>query len=115
MSRVSVQVFELDGTAAEGMNVLFEFLSEDGWEDLEKGVTDSAGQIKELLCTDSPLTSGIYRVSFDTRSFHQSMNRSVPYPYIPIVFEVRDSQDTFDYEISLKLNATGYSTNIAIL
>jgi 5-hydroxyisourate hydrolase len=110
MSKVRVQVFDFDGTAAQGMNVLLEFLTEDGWEDLDKGVTDSAGQIEELLLTDSPLRSGIYRVCFDTRSFLQATNKSAPYPYIPIVFEVSGSQDS--YGISLKLAPTGYSNDI---
>jgi 5-hydroxyisourate hydrolase len=111
MRKITTHVLDLvSGKAADGLNVLLEFLSPDGWQDLAQGVTDSDGQIKELLITDSALAAGIYRVSFDTKSYMQSMGKCRPYPYVSVVFEVNDTQDA--YEISLMLSAYGYSSNI---
>jgi 5-hydroxyisourate hydrolase len=111
MSEITIHVIDLaSGKAAKGLNVLLEFLAPDGWQDLAHGLTDSDGRIKELLITDSALAAGIYRVSFDTKSYMQSIGKHRPYPYVPVVLEVNDTQDA--YEISLMLSAYGYSSNI---
>jgi 5-hydroxyisourate hydrolase-like protein (transthyretin family) len=58
-----------NGKAGAGINVLLEFLA--------KGVTDFAGQINALLSTDSSLATGFYRVSFDTKSYMESIGKHV--------------------------------------
>jgi 5-hydroxyisourate hydrolase len=114
MSKIVAHVLDLaNSTPAAGMSVLLEFLGQDGWQDLGNGVTDSAGQINDLLITAVPLGLGIYRVSFDTKSYMQSIGKSRLYPYVPVVFEVNGIQDD-TYEISLMLSAAGYTSNIEL-
>ncbi len=109
-SKITTHVLDLDyAGAAVGMSVLLEFLSADGWQEIAKGSTDAAGRIPDLVADDA-LTTGVYRLSYSTKTYIDSVDGETSYPYIPIVFEINEAQAI--YEISLMLSKMGYSTHI---
>jgi len=106
MNRVTIDVLDLaNGKSELETNVLLEFLTSEGWQDVAHNKIDFSGSAKELV-SETQLPTGIYRLSIHTKA----LEMCVPYPYIPIVFEV--SADRQDYQISLMISATGYTVNI---
>ena len=52
--------------------------------------------------------AGIYRVHFATAIYYETQEMKGLYPYVDIVFEIRDSEQ--HYHIPLLLTANGYTT-----
>ena len=109
-SKITTHVLDLDyaGSAA-GMAVLLEFLAADGWQEIAQGATNTSGRIEDLVEDDS-LTPGIYRLSYSTKTYMDTVKGETSYPYVPIVFEIKEIHAI--YEVSLMLSAMGYSTHI---
>ncbi len=80
----------------------------EAWTALSESATDADGRCKYLLPEGSKLQAGIYRVHFATSAYFSSQGKIGLYPYVEIVFEVRDS--TQHYHIPLLLTANGYTT-----
>ncbi|KAI9227620.1 MAG: hypothetical protein DHS80DRAFT_16880 [Piptocephalis tieghemiana] len=80
------------------------------FELLASGLTDADGRCSTLLdpSTYSPLTPGIYRVRFDTRTYLEQTKQPVFYPVIEIVFRIQNGDE--HYHIPLLLSPYGYST-----
>jgi hydroxyisourate hydrolase len=111
-SRITTHVLDLDyAGSAVGMSVLLEFLAADGWQEIAQGVTNSSGRIEDLV-EEELLTPGIYRLSYSTRTYMDSVQGETSYPYVPIVFEIKETRAVF--EVSLMLSAMGYSTHIEV-
>ena len=110
--KITTHVLDLDyAGSAEGMAVLLEFLGTDGWQEIAQGTTNASGRIEDLVVGDS-LTTGIYRLSYSTKTYMDSVDGLTSYPYVPIVFEIKEEKAI--YEVSLMLSAMGYSTHIEI-
>lgn len=111
-SRISTHVLDLDyAGSAVGMSVLLEFLGSEGWQELAQGSTDTSGRIEELVIEDL-LTAGIYRLSYSTKTYMDTVDGETSYPYVPIVFEIKEPRAV--YEVSLMLSRMGYSTHIEL-
>lgn len=111
-SKITTHVLDLDyAGSAVGMSVLLEFLGSEGWQETAQGVTDSSGRIEDLL-VEEVLEPGIYRLSYSTKTYMDSVDGQTSYPYVPIVIEIKETQAI--YEISLMLSKMGYSTHIEI-
>ncbi len=78
------------------------------WVLLNSVTTDADGRAKYLLPVDQPLTVGLYRARFETSVYYQAQRLQGLYPFVEIVFEVRDAAQHF--HIPLLLTANGYST-----
>lgn len=78
------------------------------WALLNSATTDADGRAKYLLPADHPLTEGLYRARFETAVYYEAKNLQGLYPYVEIIFEVRDASQHF--HIPLLLTANGYST-----
>jgi 5-hydroxyisourate hydrolase len=78
------------------------------WADLNAAATDADGRCKYLLPEGEALQAGIYRVHFATVAYYASQGLTGLYPYVEIVFEIRDSAQ--HYHIPLLLTANGYTT-----
>ncbi len=111
-SKITTHVLDLDyAGSAVGMSVLLEYLASDGWQEINQGVTNPSGRIEDLVEGDA-LTPGIYRLSYSTKTYMDSVDGQTSYPYVPVVFEIKESQAI--YEVSLMLSAMGYSTHIEV-
>ncbi len=97
------------GHPAEDVPVLLEMsLGSNEWREIGLGVTNADGRLTNLLADNHRLTPGIYRITFDARSYFESKNVAGFYPLIPIIFEV--TQPGQHYHVPLLLSPYGYST-----
>jgi 5-hydroxyisourate hydrolase len=78
------------------------------WVLLNSATTDADGRAKHLLPAGEPLTASLYRARFETSVYYEAKKLEGLYPYVEIVFEVRDAEQHF--HIPLLLTANGYST-----
>lgn len=78
------------------------------WMPLNSTVTDADGRAKHLLPADKPLAPGLYRARFDTAAYYEAQGLQGLYPYVDIVFEVRNAEQ--HYHVPLLLTANGYTT-----
>ena len=110
MSAITTHVLDISrGRPAEGVPIQLEMQEADGgWRILCAGVTDRDGRLKELLPASHVLEEGIYRLTFDTRSYFVSQHTESFYPEVKIVFAIRDASE--HYHVPLLLSPFGYST-----
>lgn len=96
------------GKPAAGMIVELDLLKESAWQSIGQGTTDADGRISDLLPPNHKLTKGIYRLTFQTRAYFEKKTPGYFYPFIPILFEIKDTDA--HYHVPLLLNPFGYST-----
>ena len=75
--------------------------------------TDADGRNRQLLPVGAALEPGLYRVRFETAAYYEAQHLAGLYPYVEIVFEVRDQGSQAEaqhYHIPLLLTANGYTT-----
>lgn len=110
MSAITTHILDLSrGHPANGVPVTLEIQSgEHDWELIGKGETDADGRLKELLSSSHVLAEGIYRLTFDTKSYFTSQKIESFYPEVKIIFSVRDAAQ--HYHVPLLLSPYGYST-----
>lgn len=108
MKSVSTHVLDIHrGRPAQGVPVTLERKDEAGFTRLEQATTDADGRVKELV-PEGRLTTGIYRITFDTGSYFAAQGVEGFYPEASIVFVIRDA--AAHYHVPLLLSAHGYST-----
>jgi len=89
--------------------VRFERRGADGnWRVLASARTDQNGRCAQLLPENETLTSGVYRLVFDTAAYFSAHKLDGLYPFVEIVFHVRDGEQHF--HIPLLLSPNGYTT-----
>ena len=105
MSRLTTHVLDTArGRPAAGVPAVLERQAADGsWSVLGQGVTDADGRISDLF--PGPLEAGIHRLTFDTAAYFGAAGF---YPYVAIVFEVREPGQ--HHHVPLLLSPFGYST-----
>jgi 5-hydroxyisourate hydrolase len=86
---------------------LFIMTGEDSWRAVGHGMTDHDGRCKGLLGHKS-LEAATYKLRFATASYFASLHLAGLYPYVEIIFTVRDPGQHF--HIPLLLTANGYTT-----
>lgn len=108
MRSVSTHVLDLHrGRPASGVPITLDRKEGDAFVRLASGVTDADGRMKELV-PEGRLSSGTYRITFDTDAYFAGQGIEGFYPEASIVFVVRDPNA--HYHIPLLLSAHGYST-----
>jgi len=78
------------------------------WRLLHETKTDADGRCKQLLPEGVALEAGVYRIRFETAGHYIRARLSGLYPFVEIVFEVRDAEQ--HYHIPLLLTANSYTT-----
>ncbi len=78
------------------------------WQVIGKGVTDEDGRLRDLLAPGTSLTSGHYRLTFDTETYFAQQRTEAFYPHVVVAFIVRDAGS--HYHVPLLLSPFGYST-----
>ena len=98
-----------EGRPAAGVKVLLERQrSMEGWTHLRSEWTDADGRCRQMLPDDAELETGVYRLRFETGEYFAGMGTVGLYPWVEIVFEVRDAGG--HYHVPLLLTANGYTT-----
>ena len=109
MSQVTTHILDTAlGKPAQGVFIVFEKLTTDGtWKKSGEGKTNSDGRLSDLLASEIKLSTGTYRLIFDTASYYKSIAVKGFYPSVTITFEISDDSH---YHVPLLLNPFGYST-----
>ncbi|MBX9689345.1 MAG: hydroxyisourate hydrolase [Candidatus Obscuribacterales bacterium] len=96
------------GCPAAGVPLSIELEQDGKFVKLGQGVTNNDGRVTDLLPHDRPLESGRYRMRFETAVYFQAQKIEGFYPYVEIVFEIKNPSQ--HYHIPLLLSPFGYST-----
>lgn len=110
MKRISTHILDMvHGRPARAVPVRLEKQNAAGeWLLLTSSRTDQDGRCAQLVPEGEDLSAGIYRLSFDTGSYHAAQQIAALYPVVEITFQVRDGESNF--HIPLLLSPNGYTT-----
>jgi len=109
MSAITTHILDTSkGSPASGVPVKLDFLEDGDWRRVGKGTTDDDGRVKDLLNEDFEFVAGQYRIEFVVSDYFSKQEVESFYPYVKIVFSVRESDA--HYHVPLLLNPFGYST-----
>ncbi len=96
------------GRPAANVTITLAQMQPDGtWLGIGHGATDADGRCRTLL-GDRPLASATYKLHFATAEYFAAMELVSLYPYVEIVFTIRDPSQ--HHHIPLLLTANGYTT-----
>jgi 5-hydroxyisourate hydrolase len=110
MTRISTHVLDTaQGCPASDVPVRLQRQESEGhWRTLASSRTDHDGRCAQLLAENETLTSGIYRLEFDTATYFAARKLDGLYPLVEVTFRVRDGENHF--HIPLLLSPNGYTT-----
>jgi len=110
IKRISTHVLDTArGRPAAGVAVRLEREETPGnWRLLASGRTDDDGRCGQLLPEGAALPAGLYRLAFDTGSYHAAQKMDGLYPVVQITFAVREGETHF--HLPLLLSPNGYTT-----
>lgn len=110
MNRISTHVLDLArGQPAKDVPVRLERRELSGeWVRLGTGNTDRDGRCGQLLPENEILCAGLYRLVFDTATYHRGQEEDGFYPVVEITFTAREGDSQF--HIPLLLSPYGYTT-----
>lgn len=97
------------GMPASGVSIRLEKMdtNKKTWSVIEQKVTDADGRISDFLTSEKSNNEGIYKLTYLTADYFKSQNLESFYPFIEVVFEIKDSKH---YHVPITLSAYGYST-----
>lgn len=76
------------------------------WSFVDEKITDANGRVPDFLqMQDSNI--GIYKLTFMVSDYFERSNLESFYPYIEVVFDIRDNNH---YHVPITLSPYGYST-----
>ena len=78
------------GQPAQGIAVILEMESSEGWKELGRGTTDADGRVANLLPAGQ-LVARKYRLRFHIGPYFLARKISSFYPLVEITFEVADA------------------------
>lgn len=110
MAKISTHVLDTaEGRPATHVPVRLEQQDTDGhWRQLASARTDHDGRCAQLLPANETLSPAVYRLVFDTEAYFVAHKLDGLYPFVEIVFHVRDGEGHF--HIPLLLSPNGYTT-----
>lgn len=78
------------------------------WQMQAEKQTDKNGRVSDFLPqTEGTDNIGIYKLTFCVEPYFQSQQMDTFYPYIEVIFEIKDDKH---YHVPITLSAFGYST-----
>ena len=78
------------------------------WNIIDEKYTDENGRIKKFLKEEKGTDhKGIYKLTFFTEPYFKKMSQESFYPFIDVVFELKDNNH---YHVPITLSPFGYST-----
>lgn len=96
----------LEMYAAKKPGPVFGESNSDTWIFQGSSATDKDGRSGQLMDIVNDLTPGVYRISFNTGKY----NPDGFFPFVSIVFEVKESQKTEHFHVPLLLSPFSFST-----
>jgi 5-hydroxyisourate hydrolase len=110
MATISTHILDLArGAPAGGVAVALAVQNTDeSWADLSHAWTDEDGRVKPFFLVGEPVSSGTYRLVFDTESYFSALDINCFFPQVTIVFKVDDAAQ--HYHVPLLISPYGYST-----
>ena len=107
MSPVTTHILDTSrGKPAVGVHVILSRQQRE-WTEVARGITNADGRVGNLLPKEAVLTSGVYKLRFETGSYFAGLDTPAFYPFVEIVFQLTTDEH---YHIPLLLNPFGYST-----
>lgn len=96
------------GIPAAGVTIKLEKYNTNSqkWKSVDEKITDQNGRIGEFLSNENS-NLGIYKLTYLTQSYFAKDNLESFYPFIEVVFEIKDNNH---YHVPITLSAFGYST-----
>lgn len=108
MSGISTHVLDTArGRPAAGVAVSLARQAGDGWTELATATTDADGRVADLLPAPPKPLAGIYRLRFEVGAYFAVQRAATLYPYIDVVFEIRDAER---HHVPLLVSPFGYTT-----
>lgn len=108
MSGITTHVLDTArGRPATGVAVSLARRSSDGWTELATARTDATGRVANLLPPERPPAAGTYCLRFETGAYFAAHGAAAFYPYVEVVFEIRDAES---YHVPLLVSPFGYTT-----
>jgi 5-hydroxyisourate hydrolase len=110
MSAISTHVLDIvRGRPASGITVcLHKLSSSNQWEPLAIGTTDVEGRIRDMLDFRHALTTGTYRLSYETADYFRELGTASFFPEVAVTFLIENPME--HYHIPLLLSPYAYST-----
>lgn len=114
MSSITTHILDLSlGRPAPDVHVTLEVrdalaTDREKWDLVGCGETDTDGRLKTLVPAGISLSTGIYRLTFDTGAYFAANNIETFYPSVTVAFSVGDV--SAHYHVPLLLSPFGYST-----
>jgi 5-hydroxyisourate hydrolase len=108
-SQLSSHILDISkGMPASGVTIRLEKMdgNKNTWSFIEEKVTDANGRIGDFLSSERA-NEGIYKLTYLTAAYFKSQKIESFYPFIEVVFEIKDSKH---YHVPITLSAYGYST-----
>ena len=78
------------------------------WAIIDEKFTDENGRVRNFLKEEKGVNhQGIYKLTFYTEPYFKGLGQESFYPFIEVVFELKDSNH---YHVPITLSPFGYST-----
>lgn len=78
------------------------------WTIVDSKYTDANGRIQDFLKAEELVDhKGVYKLTYFVESYFAKLNQSTFYPFIEVVFEIKDDKH---YHVPITLSPFGYST-----
>ena len=96
------------GMPVSGVSIRLEKIDTNNkkWSTIDEKITDANGRIADFLSSENS-NEGVYKLTYLTADYFKSQNIQSFYPFIEVVFEIKDSKH---YHVPITLSAYGYST-----
>jgi 5-hydroxyisourate hydrolase len=110
MSGITTHVLDTSiGRPAVGVPVHLERANASAqWESIGRAETDVDGRVRTLLPQGAVVSRGVYRLTFDTRSYFARGQTRTFYPQVVVVFEIVEVDA--HYHVPLLVSPWGYTT-----
>lgn len=109
MSGISTHILDLTrGKPAAGVMVRLSRWVDDTWTEISALATNEDGRVKNLHGDRTALTSGRYRLHFETGEYFRGLGINAFHPHVEIVCEITDASQ--NYHVPLLLTPFAYST-----
>jgi len=110
MSAITTHVLDVaHGRPAAGFAVLLERADASGaFHEAGRGVTDADGRARALLPPGVALTSGTWRLTFETGAYFRAAGVAAFHPVVSVTFAVADPAQ--HHHVPLLVSPFGYTT-----
>ena len=109
MSAITTHVLDTArGVPAAGVGVVLERQQDAGWQPIGRGATEADGRQRGLMPDAGSAPPGLYRLTFDTRTYFEAQAVRAFFPQVTITFEIVDGES--HHHVPLLLSPFGYTT-----